>query len=649
MSWLRPRSIRGQLISGLVLFEGLLVVVFATLLVREQATEIHERARQRLQSEVNLLALQSQDSLAQGKAGYLVPILRTMINAPGIRAAVVTDTNGRVIASSDPSMNGKDLLTRLERKHLGDTTGPVLFRNPGGAREAVQAIHVGGQLSGFAWVYEDSSAALQQISSLIRITILFAGLAALGTAIIAGTLARSITRPLRALLGATRKLIRDPETKEGFPLEVTSTNESADLTRAFNLMVTSMEEQRAGLSDTLALLDSMLENAPIGFAFFDRKFRYVRVNQFMAEMNQAPIGRHLGRTISEMLSNPAAELLQSCIESVFSTGKPVVQFELNTTASGDANQVRNWLINVYPVKAASDAVRWVGAIVVEATERKRAEDALRKTEKLAAAGRLAASIAHEINNPLEAVTNLLYLLRHHPSLDQQATAYADLAQQEISRVAEMTQQTLRFYRQSTLPVVANVGELMDSVLTLYTGRFLSLQVEVSREWGPDLDLYCFSGELRQLFANLVGNAIDAMSPGGHLKLAIRRSRSWVDGSSGIRLFVADSGCGMTIATRAHIFEPFFTTKETTGTGLGLWVSSEIIAKHNGLVRVASRPADPANGKQSGTVFMLFFPESGIGAPPPLPAVAATQDFTAESCSEAPAGPEQISTSSRAGD
>ena len=102
---------------------------------------------------MNLLALQSQDSLAQGQANYLLPILRTMVNAPGIRAAVVTDTNGRIIASSDPGTNGQDLLTRLEKKHLEDTNGAVIFRVPGGAREAVQAIHVGGQLSGFAWVY----------------------------------------------------------------------------------------------------------------------------------------------------------------------------------------------------------------------------------------------------------------------------------------------------------------------------------------------------------------------------------------------------------------------------------------------------------------------------------------------------------------
>jgi PAS domain S-box-containing protein len=624
MSWLKPRSIRGQLISGLVLFEGLLVVTFATLLVREQAVEIHERARLRLQSEVSLLALQSQESLAQGQAGYLVPILRAMTNSPSIRAAMVTDVNGRIIASSDPKMNGKNVLTRLEKKYLTDSGSAAVFRVPGGAREAVLPVHVGGQLSGFAWVYEDAGAALQEISSLIRITIIFAGLGALGTAIIAGTLARSITRPLRALLTATRRLIRDPQTKEGFPLEVTSTNESADLTRAFNLMVTSMEEQRSGLSDTLALLDSMLENAPIGFAFFDRKFRYVRVNQFLAEMNHVPISRHLGRTIDEMLPGPAAEMLQGCIQNVFETGEPVAQFELNTPLSGDVTQTRSWLINVYPVKTTSEAVRWVGAIVVEATERKRAEDALRKTEKLAAAGRLAASIAHEINNPLEAVTNLLYLLRHQSSLDEQAISYADLAQHEISRVAEMTQQTLRFYRQSTLPAVANVAELLDSVVALNKGRLHGLQIEVSREIGPNVELYCFSGEMRQLFTNLIGNAIDAMAHGGHLWLSVRRSHSWVDGTPGIRLFVADNGCGMTKATRLRIFEPFFTTKETTGTGLGLWVSSEIIAKHKGTVRVASRPAEAANGKQSGTVFMLFFPEEGIGSAPLPASVTTTQ-------------------------
>ena len=115
-----------------------------------------------------------------------------------------------------------------------------------------------------------------------------------------------------------------------------------------------------------------------------------------------------------------------------------------------------------------------------------------------------------------------------------------------------------------------------------------------------------------------------MSQGGHLWLSVRRSRSWVDGTPGIRLFIADNGCGMTQATRQRIFEPFFTTKETTGTGLGLWVSGEIIGKHNATVRVVSRAAEAARGRQSGTVFMLFFPEDGIGIPPLPSPTAITQ-------------------------
>ncbi|HEV2272863.1 MAG TPA: ATP-binding protein [Acidobacteriaceae bacterium] len=627
MSWVKPRSIRGQLIFGLILLEGLLVLVFATLLVREQASEIHERARLRLESEANLLALQSQESLGQGQDVYLQPIVRTMLNSPSVHAAMVTDPEGRVIASSDPSLNGKDVLSRFERRHLVPTAHSTIFRVPGGARESVVPIYVDSQLAGYAWVYEDATAERQQIYSLVRITVVFAVFGALGTAIIASFLARSITRPLKTLLVATRKLIRDPETKEGFPLEVTSANEAADLTRAFNLMVTSMEEQRSGLNDTLALLDSMLENAPIGFAFFDRKFRYVRINQFLADMDNMPISRHLGRTIPELMPMPAAASLQNCVRDVFETGQPVRDFELNSTLPPDFNHMRSWLINLYPVKTTSQAVRWVGAIIVETTERKRSEEALRKTEKLAAAGRLAASIAHEINNPLEAVTNLLYLLRHEPSLDAQALAYAETAQNEVSRISEMTQQTLRFYRQATLPALANIPELLDSVLALFHPRVSSLRVEVLRDYDRETDLFCFSGELRQVFANLVANALDAMSEGGRLWVKVRRSRSWADGSPGVRVFVADNGCGMTLATRLRIFEPFFTTKEATGTGLGLWVSDGIIQKHKGTVRVASRfEGSPKNGIKSGTVFMLFFPEGGV-EPSQLPRQLAVAQST----------------------
>ncbi len=161
-------------------------------------------------------------------------------------------------------------------------------------------------------------------------------------------------------------------------------------------------------------------------------------------------------------------------------------------------------------------------------------------------------------------------------------------------------------------MVANLSELLDSVLTLYQGRLLVLQIEVSRQYGPNADLYCFSGELRQLFANLIGNAIDAMSQGGHLWVKVRRSRSWVDGTPGVRLSVADNGYGMTEATRLRIFEPFFTTKEATGTGLGLWVSGEIIVKHKAMVRVASRPGRGRRRESSpGPCLCCFSRRAGL--------------------------------------
>jgi signal transduction histidine kinase len=220
---------------------------------------------------------------------------------------------------------------------------------------------------------------------------------------------------------------------------------------------------------------------------------------------------------------------------------------------------------------------------------------------------LAASIAHEINNPLEAITNLLYLLHNFCQLQDPALNYVVMAEDEAHRISEITQQTLRFYRQSTLPARANMSELLDSVLRLFRGRLNSLGIQVERKFDPQMDLFCFAGEVRQVFANLVGNAVDACSGGGRLVVRARRSRDWsAPGRSGVRFTVADTGMGMAPAVRERIFEAFFTTKEVTGTGLGLWVSQEVIVKHHGLVHVRSRIAQ--SGKSSGTVFQIFLPD-----------------------------------------
>jgi PAS domain S-box-containing protein len=608
----RPRTIRGQLIASLVLFELLVLAVFAVFLIREQQKELQQRVDRRLEYQGSQLALQAANLLEENKTETLQALVSSMLEYPSIGSVQITDLQGFTLVGTDPALKGTLNLSPVERNYLRSLAEPTLFTLKDNVREIVAPVKVKGKLGALVWIYPNEDADRLQLHSLLRITLISSVVAILGCTLLATFMARTIAKPLNVLIQATRQVVRDPEDTSSFPLQISSSNEAADLTMAFNMMVTSIEEQRAGLNDTLALLDSMLANAPIGFAFFDRKFRFVRVNQFLANMNHSSISRHLGRTIFELFPESAAIPMQRAIDSVFDKGTPVQDLELTGELEDHPGRLRCWLMNIYPVHTSSNAVRWVGAVIVDTTQRRNSEEALRKTEKLAAAGRLAASIAHEINNPLEAVTNLLYLIRLHDSLPSETRHYVDLAQHEVARVSEITQQTLRFYRQSTLPITAKVSELMDSVLTLHQGRVNSLQVEVQRFYEPDVELFCFAGEMRQLFANLIGNSLDAMMPGpGRLVLSVKRSHSWHDSSiEGVRVSVMDTGNGMTDEVRSRIFEPFFTTKEATGTGLGLWVSAEIVRKHHGTIRIRSRVAadGQSNGSSgSGTVFMIFFP------------------------------------------
>jgi signal transduction histidine kinase len=587
--------------AGLIVFELVVLAVLSAVLIREQRFELRSRTEQRLEFQARALAAETSGAMKAGELESLQDVVNTLREAPGIRAVQITDPQGRTLVSSDRGMTGNFMLSAVERQYLRELTKATIFSLDEKTREAVAPVRVEGQTRGYVWIYPDESPDQAQLHKLLRYTLLSALFGIAGCTIIASLMARSITRPLAVLMQATRRLIRNPEDTASFPLTVSSTNEAADLTMAFNLMVTSIHEQRTGLSDALALLDSMLANAPIGFAFFDRRLRFVRVNQFLAAMNGLPVNRHLGRTVGEIFGGRMGTALEESIRKVFEQGQPVQDLELTSGPEDNASQMRNWLANVYPVRTEADVVRWAGVILVDTSERRRTEDTLRKTEKLAAAGRLAATIAHEINNPLESITNLLYLMRQGP-LDPTSAEYANLAQHELARVSEITQQMLRFYRQPTVPSLANVGDLLDSVLTLYHGRVIALHVEVARRYEPDVRLRCFAGELRQLFANLIGNALDAMAPGGgRLILRVRHA-----GNGGVRVTVADTGSGMSRGVLQHIFEPFFTTKEAVGTGLGLWVSAEIVSKHKGTIRVRSRVRDKHG--EGGTVFSVAFPQ-----------------------------------------
>jgi PAS domain S-box-containing protein len=263
---------------------------------------------------------------------------------------------------------------------------------------------------------------------------------------------------------------------------------------------------------------------------------------------------------------------------------------------------------------SADEERQMAAFIADLTLQKKSEEVLRRTEKLAVAGRLAASIAHEINNPLEAITNCLFLIAN-TELPQDARTFLELAQKELDRVAQITVQTLRFYRRSTQTSQADIHELLETVLTLLESRMRRMQVEIVRDLGAIPLILVHDGEIRQVLVNLIGNAIDALHDGGQIRIRTRPSQDWGTGRVGIRISIADNGTGMSKATLARIFEPFYSTKGITGTGLGLWVSKEIVDKHQGSLRVRSQ--EGRDGQPGGTVFSLFIPEqSGLAATAP---------------------------------
>jgi signal transduction histidine kinase len=256
----------------------------------------------------------------------------------------------------------------------------------------------------------------------------------------------------------------------------------------------------------------------------------------------------------------------------------------------------------------SNAVLEVGRDI---TAQLRAEEALREAERLAATGRVAGIIAHEINNPLEAITNIFFLLRNHPSLDNDARRFAELAEQELERVSHITRQTLSFYRESKQPISVHLPELLDSVLALQESALQANHVVARRKYADSSLVWGFPVELRQVFLNLIGNAIQAMPDGGVLGIRTREVTDWTTRELRKSITIVDTGAGIRPEDASRLFEPFFSTKSTKGTGLGLWISKGIIQKYEG--RISFRSYRHAGG--CITCFRVLLPiRRNLGAP-----------------------------------
>ena len=246
------------------------------------------------------------------------------------------------------------------------------------------------------------------------------------------------------------------------------------------------------------------------------------------------------------------------------------------------------------------------------TAQLQAEEALRETEKLAAMGRVAGIIAHEINNPLAAITNIFYLLRNHPSLDAEARRCAEMAEQELQRVSHITRQTLSFYRESKQPISVLIPELLEDVLGLQERALRINNIALRKKHLSASLVRGFPVELRQVFLNLIGNAIQAMPEGGTLGISVREATDWTLHRRGVMISIIDTGNGIRPEDAHHLFQPFYSTKSTKGTGLGLWISKGIVQKYEG--RISFRTLRTRGG--CTTCFRVFLPFSGAAGQSP---------------------------------
>lgn len=309
----------------------------------------------------------------------------------------------------------------------------------------------------------------------------------------------------------------------------------------------------------------------------------------------------IGKNVSVLALPERAKEIEGILQRL-RRGERIAHFETERVIK-DGRRI-DVSLSISPVFDEEGQVSQAATIARDISDRKKAEAALRRAEKLATAGELGATIAHEMNNPLAAVTNLAYLIRRNKSLDEKARQQLGLLEQELTRMAHMTRRTLGFYRDTSSPVPADMRQIMDEVLEIYARKIESRAIKVQKGYQVHGEVTVFPGEIRKVFSNLIANAIDAIKRQGTIMVRVRNSHSWNSCEHlGVRITVADSGTGIKPEDRRKIFEPFYTTKKETGTGLGLWLSKDIVQKHGGSILVRSKP--------NGTVFSVFIPAKSI--------------------------------------
>jgi len=332
----------------------------------------------------------------------------------------------------------------------------------------------------------------------------------------------------------------------------------------------------------------IVETTNDGVWLLDRNFRTSFVNRRMAEMLEYTQDEMLGRSLFDFLFPEDVARKQADLER---RKRGLRDVFYNRCRRKDGSEM--WaLVSANPVFDDSGEFSGVLAMLSDVTQLRKAEETLRRNEKLITASRLAATIAHEINNPLAALTNVLFLMRTDNNPD-----YLKMAEDQLARINNIARQTLGFYRNAPDPAWLNLTDVIAGVLAAFRGKVRSRGVEIETSYRSKAEINGYANELGQVFGNLIGNALDAMSSGGKLRIRTASYRH------GLRATIADNGRGIDRENLDKVFQPFFTANKEFGTGLGLWLTREIVQKHGGTIRVRSS----TDSQRHGTVFMIWLP------------------------------------------
>jgi PAS domain S-box-containing protein len=345
----------------------------------------------------------------------------------------------------------------------------------------------------------------------------------------------------------------------------------------------------------------IFEHAATGFALTDADGKVVGLNRAMARIVDREPSEIEGNNLFKLTHPEDQARHEALLRQLLASEIPCFVIEKRyVRPNGDVVWVRNSV--TVAAEEPTDTPHLI-SICEDVTARKRAERVLGQQEQMASMGRLTSSILHEINNPLEAIGNLIYLASHSQNPGD-SQLYLKQADEELGRVSQITAQGLQFHRQSLVPSPTNVITLMRSVLSLFKAKLREARVNIDFRTEDAPELTCFPGEIRQVLVNLISNSIESMRTGGQIAIRVRPGTDWRGNEPGVRITIADTGEGISLEAQKHIYDAFFTTKGSQGSGIGLWVTSNIVKKHQGHIHMRSVPG------VRGTVFTLVFPYRG---------------------------------------